>query len=185
MRWSVPVLLLAHGSTSWEVPARRRFSAGGCRRSGCRRYGPWLLGVGPLCSPEPWSSGPLSSPLRRPWWRRRWPRRLPLTRRPYPPVLRRLHRPTSPRRGPNAPSSRAGTSRSRGCAAGVEGAVMPQHRRHPSRQVHEGDGHQQLPDQVLRGFEGGDSGEVLQKGEGQGHGDELDRLLEHRRHEQA
>ena len=65
-----------------------------------------------------------------------------------------------------------------GVQPGVEGPVMPQHRGDPPRQVHEGDGHQQLPHQVLRRLELGDGRELAQEGEGQGHGDELDCLLE-------
>jgi len=68
---------------------------------------------------------------------------------------------------------------------GVEGAVIAQHRGDAARQVHEGDGHEQLPDQVLHRLELADGGELAQEGEAQRHGDELHRLLEHGGHKQA
>ena len=63
--------------------------------------------------------------------------------------------------------------------------MIAQHRRHTGRHVDEGNGQEQLPDQVLHRLEGRYRGELVEEAEPQGQGDELDRLLEHRRHEEA
>ena len=63
--------------------------------------------------------------------------------------------------------------------------MIAEHRRDAGRHVDEGQRHQELPDQVLHRLEGGDGGELLQEAEPQRQRDELDGLLEHRRHEEA
>ena len=62
--------------------------------------------------------------------------------------------------------------------------MIAEHRRDAGRHVDEGQGHQELPDQVLHRLEGGDGGELLQEAEPKRQRDELDGLLEHRRHEE-
>ncbi len=63
--------------------------------------------------------------------------------------------------------------------------MIAEHRRHTGCHVDEGNGQEQLPDQVLHRLEGRYRGELVEEAEPQGQGDELDRLLEHRRHEEA
>ena len=65
-----------------------------------------------------------------------------------------------------------------GAQPGVEHPGGAKHRGDPGGQVDEGDAHQELPQEVVDRLACTDGGEVVQEGDGQGQGDQLDRVMD-------